>query len=193
MNNYDDLLKVPSTGLLPQEGRILVSSPYYNDTFFNRSVVLITDFSEDATAGLIINRQLPYTVRKMVSELRIDEPIFFGGPVMPEGIFLLHSFSNCEESSKLLENVYVGYNPVLLSIIEHNAIPNLKRKFLLGYAGWSPGQLESEILNDMWVVAEGSYSLIFNTPASKIWETVVKNLGADYSHWLRIPERIGYN
>lgn len=193
MNNYNDLLKVPPTGLLPKEGRLLISSPYYNDTFFNRSVVLLTDITADATAGLIINKQLPYTVREMVGEIRVDEQIYFGGPVMPEGVFLIHSFNNCKESSRLLDNVYVGYNPVLLSLIEHNAIPNLRRKFLLGYAGWAKGQLESEILNDMWVVAEGSYSTVFNTPANLVWETAVANLGDKYSHWLRMPEKIGYN
>ncbi len=193
MSKYEDFLSVPPTGVLPDVGKILISSPYYNDTFFNRSVVLLTDVSEEATAGLIINKQLPYTVREMVSELRVDEPIFFGGPVMPEGVFLLHSFRNCQDSSELLENVFVGYNPVLLSILEHRAIPNLKSKFLLGYAGWEQGQLESEILNDMWVVSEASYSLVFNTPAKDIWSSAVRGLGQQYSQWLNMPEKIGYN
>ena len=58
---YDDLLHIEPTGLKPEAGRLLVSTPYFNDPFFNHSVVLITDYETEHTAGLIINRQLPHT------------------------------------------------------------------------------------------------------------------------------------
>lgn len=193
MDLYNDLLHIEPTGLAPEAGRILISTPYFNDPFFNHSVVLITDYEEEHTAGLIINRQLPHSVRDLVSEIKVDDPIFFGGPVLTEAVFLLHNFESCPEASRLLPDVYVGYNPVLLAVIEHKAIPNLKHKFLLGYAGWSPGQLEDEIQRNMWVVAPASHALVFDTAPEDIWTRAVHRLGPKYEHWLRIPKNIAFN
>ena len=193
MDRYNDLLHIQPTGLTLQAGRLLVSTPYFNDPFFNHSVVLLTDYEEEHTAGLIINRQLPHNVYDLVNEIRVEEPIFFGGPVLTEAVFLLHSFDSCPEASRLLPGVYVGYNPVLIAVIEQHAIANLKHKFLLGYAGWSPGQLEEEISNNMWVVAPATQSLIFDTPADEIWTRAVNRLGPEYEHWLKIPKNIAYN
>ena len=193
MDVYNDFLNVEPTGIVPDAGCLLISTPYFNDPFFNHSVVLLTDYEEEHTAGLIINRPLPHSVREVVNEIKVDAPIFFGGPVLTEAVFLLHNFDSCPEASRLLPNVYVGYNPVLLAVIEHNAIPNLKHKFLLGYAGWAPGQLEDELLNNMWVVAPATHSLVFDTPAEEIWPLAVKRLGKPYEHWLRIPKNITSN
>ena len=193
MNHYDDLLRIEPTGLKLEAGRLLVSTPYFNDPFFNHSVVLLTDYEEEHTAGLIINRQLPHNVYDVVNEIRVDDPRYFGGPVLTEAVFLLHSFDACPEASRLLPGVYVGYNPVLIAVIEQHAITNLKSKFLLGYAGWSPGQLEDELRRNMWVVAPATQSLVFDTPADEIWSRAVQRLGRPYAHWLRIPKHIEYN
>jgi len=193
MENYNDLLHIKPTGLPLSAGRLLVSTPYFNDPFFNHSVVLLTDYEEEHTAGLIINRQLPHNVYDLVNEIRVEEPIFFGGPVLTEAVFLLHSFESCPEASRLLPGVYVGYNPVLIALIEQHAITNLKYRFLLGYAGWSPGQLEDEIRRNMWVVAPATQSLVFDTPADEIWTRTVRRLGPAYEHWLKIPKNIAYN
>ncbi len=193
MKNYNDLLHIKPTRLPLSAGRLLVSTPYFNDPFFNHSVVLLTDYEEEHTAGLIINRQLPHNVYDLVNEIRVEEPIFFGGPVLTEAVFLLHSFESCPEASRLLPGVYVGYNPVLIALIEQHAITNLKYRFLLGYAGWSPGQLEDEIRRNMWVVAPATQSLVFDTPADEIWTRTVRRLGPAYEHWLKIPKNIAYN
>lgn len=193
MDRYNDHLQIEPTGLSLEAGRLLVSTPYFNDPFFNHSVVLLTDYEEEHTAGLIINRQLPHNVYDLVNEIKVEEPIFFGGPVMTEAVFLLHSFESCPEASRLLPSVYVGYNPVLIAVIEQHAIANLKHKFLLGYAGWSPGQLEDEIRRNMWVVAPATQSLVFDTPAEEVWTRTVQRLGKPYEHWLKIPKNIMYN
>ena len=193
MDLYNDLLHIEPTGLAPEAGRLLVSTPYFNDPFFNHSVVLLTDYEEEHTAGLIINRQLPHSVYDVVNEIRVDDPIYFGGPVLPEAVFLLHCFDSCPEATRLLPGVSVGYNPVLIAVLEQHAIPNLKSKFLLGYAGWSPGQLEDELERNMWVIAPATQSLVFDTPADEIWTRTVRRLGPHYEHWLRIPKNIAYN
>lgn len=174
-------------------GRILISVPFYNDAAFNRSVVLLTDYGEEHTAGLIINHRLQYEVNQLVDEVKIDAPMYFGGPVLPSALFLLHNFDSCRDAFQVVPGVYVGYDPVLLALIEHNAIPTMRFRFLMGYAGWSPRQLEEELAKNMWVVGNPTADLVFNTPAEEIWQTAVRTLGADYAHWLHIPEYINLN
>lgn len=194
MKSYKkDLLTVKQTEFKLEAGRILISTPHYNDAFFNRSVVLLTDYDKESCAGLIINRQLEYRVDQLVDGLRVRDQIFLGGPVQPSALFLLHNFENCPEASCIVPDVYVGYSQTLLALIEHQAISTMRYKFLMGYAGWSPGQLEREIANNMWVIGSPTPDLIFNTPAKEIWSKSVRILGKEYEEWFRIPKYINLN
>lgn len=188
-----DLLAVKQTEFTLAPGRILISVPYYNDTFFNRSVVLLTDYEGDHIAGLILNRRLTYTVCQLVDGIHSDAPMFLGGPVLPTALFLLHTFESCKDSARIAPGIYVGYDQVLLALIEHNAIPTLKYRFMMGYSGWSPGQLEGELARNMWVVGNPTPELVFHTEPDKMWKKAVQVLGKDYRHWLDVPEYINLN
>jgi putative transcriptional regulator len=184
------LLNVQPTLLKPVMGRILISVPYYNDPFFNRTVVLLIEKDEECCVGLILNQELNCTVRQAVSGVKVDLPVFAGGPVMYHSAFALHNFESCKQSEEILPRVYTGYDEILLAIFEHTKIPKMDFKFFIGYSGWEPGQLESEISKKMWVVAEGSEEIILKTPTHQVWEKAVKSLGKEYAHWLEVPKNI---
>jgi putative transcriptional regulator len=186
-------LHVQPTLLKPATGRILISVPYYNDPFFNRSVVLIIEKDEESCVGLIINQELNCTVRQAVTGVKIDMPIFAGGPVMHHSAFALHNFENCRQSEEILPRVFTGYDEILLAIFENTTIPKMDFKFFIGYSGWEPGQLENEVTKKMWVVAEGSEEIVLKTPTQKVWEKAVRNLGKEYAHWLEVPKNIHDN
>lgn len=193
MTNPDAFFEVKPTEFSLTAGRILISVPFYNDPFFNRTVVLLTDYDEKSCAGLILNRSSQLSVRKVVSEIKVDDYLYIGGPVMPDGVFCIHNFENSKAASKLLPGIYVGSDEVMLSLIEHKAIPTLKYRFFVGYAGWSPGQLEGELAKNMWVIGAPTPELVFSTPCARIWDTAVRTLGPDYRHWLKFPRVIGSN
>lgn len=188
-----DMLTIKPTefGLAP--GRILISVPLYNDAFFNRSVVLLTDYDHEHAAGLIVNHKLPYSVRQLVNEIHTDEPIFLGGPVQPDALFLIHTFDSCKASYRILPNIYIGYDDILLALIEHHAIDTLHFRFMMGYAGWSPGQLEEEVAKNMWIIANPTSDLIFSNDIDLIWTNAVKFLGDDYNDWLKMPYNLSLN
>ncbi len=188
-----DLLAVKQTEFELATGRILISVPYHNDLFFNRSVVLLTDYEGDHVAGLILNRRLPYTVRDLVDGLPMEAPMFLGGPVLPTALFLLHSSDSCKDAARIAPGIYVGYDQALLARIGRHAMPSLSYRFLMGYAGWSPGQLEEEIARNLWVVGNPTPELVFRTDADKMWEMAVKVLGNEYAHWLNVPEYVNLN
>ena len=83
-----DLLKVKQTGYSLSAGRVLISAPYYNDAFFNRSVVLLTDYGAEHCAGLILNHKLPYKVNELVDELKVESPMFLDIPVQFQRLVL---------------------------------------------------------------------------------------------------------
>ena len=174
-------------------GRVLISVPYYNDPFFNRSVVLIIEKDDENCVGLTLNHELNCTVRQALTGVQIDMPVFAGGPVMHHSAFALHNFEKCKQSEEILPHVYTGYDNILLAIFEHTKIPKMDFKFFIGYSGWLPGQLEDEIAKKMWVVGEGSEELVLKTPTQKVWEKAVRSLGSDYAHWLETPKNIGDN
>ena len=184
-----NFLSIKATGLQLQDGKILISTPFYNDAFFNRSVVLLTDHSKEGSAGLVLNKITSVNLKN----IRIDAQVHLGGPVPSEQLFAIHNFSNCKKSQKLLPWLYIGYDNLLLSLIEHKAIATLRYKFFAGYSGWSAGQLDSEMERNMWVIGNATPELVFDTPSEKIWEAAVHALGSGYRHWLQIPTELSDN
>lgn len=188
-----DLLKIQQTEFELRSGRILISVPFYNDVVFNRSVVLLTDYSSECVTGLMLNRRLPYTVNQLVPELNVEASMFLGGPVQLELLSLVHNFGSCRKASVIAPEICVGYDQILLSLIEQSAISGMRYRFMMGYAGWSPGQLESEIQRNMWVIGNPTPDLVFKTPPDEVWTRAVRVLGEEYADWLRIPVSISSN
>lgn len=188
-----DLLTIQQTEFELRSGRILISTPFHNDVVFNRSVVLLTDYNSTSVAGLILNYRLPFTVNQLVPELKVKSSMFLGGPVQLEQLFLIHNFDSCKTASTIAPDIYVGYDQILLALIEQASISKMRYRFIMGYAGWSPGQLETEIQHNMWVIGNPTTDLVFKTPAEKVWTRAVQILGEDYADWLRIPISISSN
>lgn len=193
MNFVEDFLRVTPTGLSLTAGRILIAVPFFSDPFFHRTVILLTDYDSESCAGLVLNKVSGYSVHKLVSDIKVEDTMYVGGPVMTRAVFCIHNHDQNKSSIKLLPGIYLGYDEIFLSLIEHQAISSLRYKFFLGYAGWSRGQLEDEIAHKKWVIANANPELIFETPAEKIWHSAVNHLGDEYKHWLTIPENINDN
>jgi putative transcriptional regulator len=58
-------------------------------------------------------------------------------------------------------------------------VPPSDTRLIVGYSGWSPGQLEAELEASAWLIGEADRDLIFNTPPERMWETAIRRLGAD--------------
>lgn len=187
MKSFEEYMKVKPTGLALLPGRILISVPFFQDPFFNRTVVLLTDYSMESCAGLVINRETDFTVREVATDIKIDDPLYFGGPVLANTVFCVHNHEANTSSINLLDGVYLGYDELFLALIEHKAVDSIRYKFFLGYSGWEQGQLEKELQSKMWLVANATPELLFKTPSDEIWEKALSQFGDSYGHWLNIP------
>ena len=96
-------------------------------------------------------------------------------------------------SVPIAEGVYWSGNfESLYAALKKGEIPSDKIKFFLGYSGWVPYQLESEIDENSWIVSEKQFD-IFNEKDSSIWQKEIKKLGGDYLIWANSPENPSYN
>jgi putative transcriptional regulator len=96
--------------------------------------------------------------------------VFAGGPVQPEVGFVVHSPDyGRQDTLAVNDEVAVTASLEVLRDIARNHGPK-KTLVALGYAGWSPGQLESELARDDWLVAPASGALVFDTPRERLWD-----------------------
>jgi len=160
-------------------GRLLVASPYVDDPNFGRAVILVCAHDEDGAFGLILNRPLDLPVRDVLPEwgalVAAPPAIFRGGPVNPTNTFAL-----ClDRTRRLGEPVWRDMR--LLDLEEQPealaADPELQPRavrIFTGYAGWAPGQLESEILDDGWMVVDVRSDDAFTTEPDGLWEAALQ-------------------
>jgi putative transcriptional regulator len=162
----------------------LIAVPQLGDSNFERSVVLVLEHSERGAMGLIINRPAQLKLAEVakgndisVSPAYEQASVFVGGPVEPERGFVLHNRTEVPEAIPLFEGLYVSGSLESLRLLFQGTPKDFR--LCLGYSGWAPGQLEQEMREGTWITAEPSSRHVLETPASQIWETVLKDMGIE--------------
>ncbi|MEZ5714202.1 MAG: YqgE/AlgH family protein [Paracoccaceae bacterium] len=168
--------------------KLLIAMPGMGDPRFEHSVVLICAHSPDGAMGLIVNKPMvDLRFAELAEQLEIgdgapawDDAVRYGGPVEPGRGFVLHT----DDFASPLATLEVGGGFAMtatLDILEELAAGRGPERALLalGYAGWGPGQLESEILANGWLTAEAAPALVFDGADAGKWAAALKTLGVD--------------
>lgn len=170
-------------------GKLLLAMPTLGDPRFHRAVILLCAHDENGAMGLVVNHILPgmefeelLTQLKITSDIKIDPaslPVFCGGPVDGSRGFLLHSNDFTQSDTiKIGQDFSVtGTVEALKSIAKGQGPEDLL--FILGYAGWSAGQLEQEIRANSWLVCDAAHEIIFEPDPEKKWERATRKMGID--------------
>jgi putative transcriptional regulator len=170
-------------------GQLLIAGPDLLDPNFRRSVVLVGEHGEEGAMGVILNRPSPVSVADAVPPLAElvddEEPVFVGGPVQPQAIVVLGEFGEPEEAASLVLGS-IGFLP---GEIESAAdVGSLGRaRVFAGYAGWAPGQLESEIEEQSWILAPALPEDVFAGEPDLLWSTVLRRKGGPYALLAQMP------
>jgi putative transcriptional regulator len=170
-------------------GQLLVAGPDLLDPNFRRSVLLVGDHSEEGAMGVILNRPSPVSVADAVpplAELVEDtDLVHVGGPVQPQAIVVLGDFRNPAEAAQLVLDS-IGFLP---GEIETAAdVGSLARaRVFAGYAGWGPGQLESEIAEASWILEAAIPEDIFTDDPDELWSTVLRRKGGPFAVLALMP------
>lgn len=174
-----------STGYLA--GQMLIAMPQMLDPRFARSVVYVCAHSEEGAMGLVVNRLFDeISFPDLLEQLGIDSGpgcerirVHFGGPVESGRGFVLHTPDYTNETTMMVdEQVALTATIDVLKAIAEGGGP--RRSLLaLGYAGWSPGQLDAEIRENVWLNVPADSELLFGIDLDHKWERAIGKLGID--------------
>jgi putative transcriptional regulator len=165
-------------------GTLLVAMPTMSDERFERSVIYVCAHSEDGAMGLVVNKLMEeLTLPALLRQLKIDpgdvaeEPIHFGGPVESSRGFVLHTSDYVQDSTMVIDD-QVGLTATVevLKAIARGEGP-ARKVMALGYAGWSAGQLDSEIQANGWLSVPADEEILFGSDHAHKWERALAKIG----------------
>jgi putative transcriptional regulator len=165
----------------------LVAMPQLLDPNFRRTVVLLVHHDEEGTFGIVLNRSTEITAPSLCATLDIpwhgaqSEPIGWGGPVQPQTGWVLFDDDSDATFGDEVKDVGPGVHFAgSLDVLRRIAVaPPQRLRLLLGYAGWGPGQLESELAEGAWLLAPVSREMVFDTDPARMWEQVLRGMGIE--------------
>ena len=170
------------------EGKLLIAMPGMGDPRFEHSIVFMCAHSGDGALGLIVNKPAPeLRFATLIKQLGMDvgDPkrdirIHFGGPVENGRGFVLHSSDYRSEGATLQVDKTFGMTATMdvLEQIAKGEGPD-SALLALGYSGWGPGQLESEILQNGWLTCDASPEIVFGEDDDRKWSEALRTLGVD--------------
>jgi putative transcriptional regulator len=186
-----DLFTILPEDKIPEKGKILISEPFLPDTFFNRSIVFLTDHTADGSVGFILNKKLEIKVCDAISGFdEWDDTLNMGGPVAPDTLHYLHTMGEqIPKSVHIYKDIYWGGDiDTIKTLITFNRILKSQIRFFLGYSGWSTGQLERELKENSWVIARINSDYVMKHREPDTWKKVLRSLNNKYKVWADFPE-----
>lgn len=170
-----------------KRGMFLVASRHLVDPNFSHSVVLVLEYDAKGALGLIVNKPTRLQLSELLPEVeelkeRVDI-VYVGGPVSKDHVLLLmRSQQHPPHSGRVFADTYVSTSLESLRNAVAAGAEGAHFRAYVGYAGWGPGQLDSEVSRGDWHVAPADEATVFDTGAEKIWpELIEKNSG----QWVR--------
>jgi putative transcriptional regulator len=166
-------------------GQLLIAMPNMQDPRFHKTVVFVCVHNEDGAMGIILNRLVSgMSFNEIIKQLDLgatitakDRPLHFGGPVEGGRGFVLHSLDYSNKET-LKVNDTIGLTATL-DILKDMAEDNGPKQAILslGYAGWSPNQLETELRHNGWLTVAADTTLVFDARLDKKWDAAFAKLG----------------
>jgi len=177
------------------QGQLLIASPHMEDPRFKEAVIMICQHDSNSAMGVIINQQSDkINLSQLCETLDIgtpafcgDQPIHIGGPVNSSRGFVLHSKDHMRPESVTLTNE-IGLTSSIKILREiSDGIGPKKAIISLGCAGWSAGQLDSEITQNAWLCLPSSSEIVFYKDIKQIWRKTYEILGVEPGYYVYQP------
>lgn len=162
---------------------LLVAMPQLQDPNFSKAVVLLCEHRAEGAMGLVINR-CTETLASAIVQLEPPPegdsglPVWIGGPVDPARGWLLLA-DDLGDGIEVSPGLYLSASRDLLRRVMEARELAERCRFLVGYAGWGPRQLDSELAASAWLTVPVDKTLLFETPCERMWEVAIRTLGID--------------
>lgn len=156
-----------------------------NDSFFKGSVVYLCEHDEKGALGLVINKPTPFgldlifeTEGKTVPERYQNHSILMGGPLQLNHGFIVHTpIGNWQNSLVVSDDIAMTTSHDIIDHITNQNDEVSQLQLIVGYAGWSKGQLEKELSENAWLVAPACNDILFEVAPEKRYAAALATLG----------------
>ncbi|MDY0029566.1 MAG: YqgE/AlgH family protein [Pseudobdellovibrionaceae bacterium] len=169
-------------------GKLLLAMPGMDDLRFRKAVIYLISHHSQGAMGIVISQPLTeLSFEQLVKEAGLETvdvkrqnvELLNGGPVEIQHGFLIHTPDFVHENTiKVDERISVSANLEALQAFAEGECPQ-EGVLALGYAGWGPGQLERELQESLWLIADADYNLLFNMPRHAVWDRAYARIGID--------------
>jgi len=163
---------------------ILIAMPTLDNTYFEKSIILLCNYNAEGAFGLIMNRPSSTKVKEILSpELNSNNtfnvPVLIGGPVEPDSFWAIHTSDiSIEETTSISKKINLSSAKNLLSTLAAGQKVQ-SYQFGIGYSGWGPGQLDREINEESWWLGPLDESILIDIEYELRWEKTMESLGFD--------------
>jgi putative transcriptional regulator len=167
----------------------LIAMPALEDPYFSNALVYICEHNENGALGIIVNRPIDLDLAGLLEKIDIklenDQlsslPVYFGGPVQLDRGFVLHRPVGAWQSTLVVnEEVGLTSSRDVLASVGSAGQPS-EIIVTLGYAGWDPGQLESELAQNSWLTVPARPDILFDLPPEERLPAAMLKLGVSFT------------
>jgi len=187
------------TGSTPTKGRLLVATPPLEDPNFDRTVVYVLEHHDQGALGVIINRPIGEALGEPLDRWTDLQPrpasVFLGGPVEPDALIALARTKRplTEATDELAPVAGTIASADLTADPAFVAASVSAVRVFRGYAGWGPGQLESEIEAGAWLVIDAEPDDVFDTEPGDLWRQVLRRQSGRLAWLADAPDDLSMN
>ncbi|MCP4409211.1 MAG: YqgE/AlgH family protein [Gammaproteobacteria bacterium] len=184
----------------PARGMLLIARRGMPDPRFRQTVILLATYDKGSSLGLIVNQTSTTTLKKLLPDMRkLDKQahrIYFGGPVGLQRLkFLFRSKDEPQDATHILSDLYIsGSRETLEQMLKEDKSPEELRIYL-GYTGWGPQQLDTELAHHDWHLHQAKIEDIFTKHTDILWQRLIDHYepeGQLVERHQDIPIRHGY-
>lgn len=182
--------------LKPKKGRLLITEPFEESEYFQRSVILLCEHNDDGSFGFVLNNYQDVKLDDFEDLPEFDTRISTGGPVSTRNLYYIHTLGDqLEGSIPVAKGIYAGGDfEKLKEMMRNNEIKRNEVRFFLGYSGWVENQLDGEIKHNAWLVSEiKSVDQIMNVDNDHLWAELMADQGGKYKAFAHFPTNPGLN
>jgi putative transcriptional regulator len=173
------LVGAPAGAAAPaDEPVLLVAKPALRDRVYGATILITKPIGNNQHIGFIVNKPTPMTLGRLFPNhepsQKVAEPVYLGGPVSPELLFVLQQRRDSpgSRSMQVMPDLYLVLERDLVDNIIEAGAP--QARFFAGIVLWRPGELQSEIERGFWYVMDAETNLVLRKSTDGMWEELVK-------------------
>ena len=177
--------------LEPQKGRLLITEPFEESSYFQRTVILLCEHNEEGSFGFVLNNYTDLALIDFEDLPAFETKIGLGGPVSAKNLYYIHTLGEqLDGSIHIVGDIYAGGDfDQLKELLRSGVVAENEIRFFLGYSGWVSKQLNGELKQNAWLVSEvGDSREIMDTNNHTLWEDYMIRQGGKYKAFAHFPK-----